>query len=136
VQGDVAARKMTILHKNVECPSLSPDGTRIAFKKPIPPGNWQLTVLDLATMTEIPLAEKESIDDQVEWLDNQRILYQKIDYDPPKWLSIFVVPADGSGTPKLFIPNAASPVVVPNETFTSFYAFAYSHTSYSKVPRD
>ena len=112
VQGDVAARKMTVLHENVECPSLSPDGTRIAFKKLIPPGNWQLTVLDLATMTEIPLAEKESIDDQVEWLDNKRILYQKIDYDPPKWLSIFVVPADGSGKPEVFIPNAASPVVV------------------------
>jgi hypothetical protein len=33
VQGDVTARKLTVLHENVECPSLSPDGTRIAFKK-------------------------------------------------------------------------------------------------------
>src|SRR5215211_1176632 len=64
VQGDVAAHKLTILHENVECPSLSPDGTRIAFKKRV--GNmWQLTVLDLATMKEIALAEKEGIDDQV-----------------------------------------------------------------------
>jgi hypothetical protein len=112
VQGDVAARRMTVLHEGVECPSLSPDETRIAFKKLIPPGNWQLTVLDLATMTEIPLAEEESIDDQVEWLDNQRILYQKIDYDPPTWLSIFVVRADGSGKPEVYMRNAASPVVV------------------------
>jgi hypothetical protein len=34
------------------------------------------------------------------------------DYDPPKWVSVFVVPADGSGKPKLFIKDAISPVVV------------------------
>jgi dipeptidyl aminopeptidase/acylaminoacyl peptidase len=111
VQGEVPARKLTVLRENVECPSLSPDGTRIAFKKQT--GNrWQLTVLDLGTMKEIELAEKEGIDDQVEWLDNERILYQKADYDPPKWVSVFVVPADGSGKPEVFLPNATSPVVV------------------------
>ena len=112
VQGDVAARRLTVLHENVECPSLSPDETRIAFKKLKPTGNWQLTVLDLSTMEETALAETESVDDQVEWLDDQRILYEKIDYDPPKWVSVFVVPADGSGKPEVFLPNAASPVVV------------------------
>jgi Tol biopolymer transport system component len=111
VQGDIAARKMTILHENVECPSLSPDGTRIAFKKLM--GNrWQLTVLDLATMKETTLAEKEGIDDQVEWLDDDHILYQKADYDPPKWVSVFVVPADGSGRPEAFLEDATSPVIV------------------------
>jgi WD40-like Beta Propeller Repeat len=111
LQGDVAARKLTVLHENVECPSLSPDGTRLAFKKLM--GNyWQLTVLDLATMQETTLAEPEGIDDQVEWLDNDHILYQKADYDPPKWVSVFVIPADGSGQPEIFLPNATSPVVV------------------------
>ena len=112
VQGDITARNLTVLHENVECPSLSPDETRIAFKKLSPSGNWRLTVLDLRTMKETALAETESIDDQVVWLDNQRILYEKIDYDPPKWVSVFVVPADGSGTPEVFLENAASPVVV------------------------
>ena len=111
VEGDVAARTLTVLHENVECPSLSPDGTRIAFKKSVN-NMWQLTVLDLATMQETTLAEKEGIDDQVEWLDNDQILYQKADYDPPKWVSVFVVPADGSGQPEIFIENATSPVVV------------------------
>jgi WD40-like Beta Propeller Repeat len=111
VQGDIAARKLTVLHENVECPSLSPDGTRIAFKK-LMENRWQLTVLDLATMQETELAEKEGIDDQVEWLDNEHILYQKADYDPPKWVSVFVVRADGSGKPEVFIENATSPVVV------------------------
>jgi hypothetical protein len=112
VEGDVTARKLTVLHENVECPSLSPDETRIAFKKLSPSGNWRLTVLDLRTMKETALAETESVDDQVEWLDDQRILYEKIDYDPPKWVSVFVIPADGSGQPEVFLPNAASPVVV------------------------
>jgi len=114
VQGDIAARKLTLLRENVECPSLSPDGTRLAFKKRAPGlvHRWQLTVLDLATMEEIELAEKDGIDDQVEWLDNDRIVYQKSDYDPPKWVSVFVIPADGSGKPEVFIPNATSPVVV------------------------
>jgi Tol biopolymer transport system component len=111
VQGDIAARKLTVLHENVECPSLSPDGTRIAFKR-LTGNRWQLAVLDLATMQETELAEKEGIDDQVEWLDNERILYQKADYDPPKWVSVFVIPADGSGQPEVFIENATSPVVV------------------------
>jgi Tol biopolymer transport system component len=107
VQGDISARTLTVLSENVECPSLSPDGTRIGFKKRV--GNmWQLTVLDLATMQETPLAEKEGIDDQVEWLDNDHILYQKADYDPPKWVSVFVIPADGSGKPEVFISNATS----------------------------
>ncbi|HXD11448.1 MAG TPA: hypothetical protein VN653_15385, partial [Anaerolineales bacterium] len=58
IQGDVAARKLTVLHEGVECPSLSPDGTRIAFKKRTGT-RWQITVLDLATMKETELAEKE-----------------------------------------------------------------------------
>ena len=111
VQGDIAARRLTVLNENVECPSISPDGTRLAFKKLM--GNWwQLTVLDLATMQETALAEPEGIDDQVEWLDNEHILYQKADYDPPKWVSVFVIPADGSGKPEVFRENATSPVVV------------------------
>jgi Tol biopolymer transport system component len=111
VQGDVAARKLTVMRENVECPSLSPDGTRLGFKKRV--GNrWQLTVLDLRTMQETALAEPEGIDDQVEWLDNEHILYQKADYDPPKWVSVFVIPADGSGQPEVFLENATSPVVV------------------------
>lgn len=59
-------------------------------------------------MQETALAESEGTDDQVEWLDNQHILYQKADYDPPKWVSVFVVPADGRGKPEVFLPSATS----------------------------
>ena len=66
-----------MIHENVECPSLSPDGTRIAYKKRTGSSStpWHLTVLDLATMRETPLAETRSVDDQVEWLDDDHVLY-------------------------------------------------------------
>src|SRR3954471_23360929 len=50
VRGDVRARTLRTLHENVECPSLSPDGTRVAYKKLVrivagSPRIWQLHVL-------------------------------------------------------------------------------------------
>ncbi|GGO28545.1 TolB-like translocation protein [Microbispora bryophytorum] len=56
----------------MECPSLSPDGTRIAFKKRaagLPEdAPWRLYVLDLRTMRETPVAERRGVDDQAVWL--------------------------------------------------------------------
>ena len=45
------------------------------------------------------------MDDQVEWLDDERILYGRDG-------SIWVVPADGSGHPERLIEGADSPAVV------------------------
>jgi hypothetical protein len=105
VEGNVRGRRMQVLHEGVECPSLSPDETRVAFKKRTTERQWRLHVLDLRTMTETPLAEQESVDDQVEWLDDSRILYGR---DGAVW----VVQADGSGEPGVFLPDALSPAVV------------------------
>ena len=33
VQGSIAGRTLTVVRSGVECPSVSPDGTRIAYKK-------------------------------------------------------------------------------------------------------
>ena len=52
VAGDFAAHTVRTLRENVECPSLSPDGTRVAFKSAVdgdPAKGWRLSVLDLAT---------------------------------------------------------------------------------------
>src|SRR6185295_1775152 len=78
VQGDLGLRKLTVLHENVECPSLSPDNRLIAYKKRVgpQPDAWRLFILDIATMTERPIAaETRFIDDQAEWLDDAHVLY-------------------------------------------------------------
>jgi hypothetical protein len=115
VQGDAMTKTARVLHDNVECPSLSPDGTRIAYKKRVSgPGlvRWRFHVLDLETMTETPLAEARSIDDQVEWLDDERIIYSTASDDDPASPDTWVVPADGSGKPALYREATDSAVVV------------------------
>jgi dipeptidyl aminopeptidase/acylaminoacyl peptidase len=104
VEGDVETRKARVIDKGVECPSLSPDERRIAFKKRR--GNrWRLSVLELASGRETPLAETRSVDDQVEWLDDSRILYGLAG-------DLWVVQADGGGRPRLYLEDALSPAVV------------------------
>jgi Tol biopolymer transport system component len=107
VEGSISARSAHVIHENVECPSLSPDGARVAYKKRGPSSKepWRVTVLDLATMRETPLAEARSVDDQVEWLDNDRVLYG---VDGGVWTAR----ADGGGQSTLFIAGADSPAVV------------------------
>jgi hypothetical protein len=106
VYGDMVRREMWTVHENVECPSLSPDGTRIAFKKLVGQSrDWRLTVLNLRTMRETPLAETRSIDDQVEWLGDSHVLYSDGN-------DVWSVQADGGGTPQRVLTHAASPTVV------------------------
>jgi hypothetical protein len=103
VHGRVSTRTVAVLRDNVECPSLSPDGTRIAYKRRDgKPWHWRLHVLDLRTGADVATAERRPIDDQAEWLDNARVLYG-IGTD------VFVVPADGSGRAQRFLADAASP---------------------------
>jgi hypothetical protein len=118
VEGDIAARQVRTLHENVECPSLSPDNTRGAFKRRMPSDGgrvvWNPYVLDLATMTERPLAETRNIDDQIEWLDNENIVYSLPDEGPPATIrpDLWTVPADGTGAARRMMTRAQSPAVV------------------------
>jgi hypothetical protein len=119
VRGDIAARSAAIIHENVECPSLSPDARRVAYKKRLMDGNrvlWQLHVLDLASARETPLSEKRSIDDQLEWLDNQHVLYSvpsKDDGSSPS-TDVWRVAVDARTPPELFLRNAYSPATARN----------------------
>jgi hypothetical protein len=112
VRGDIAKRTMTTIHTNVQCPSVSPDGTQVAFKKAISkpaypgaPVSWRFTVLDLKTGRETSLSETRSIDDQIEWLNDNEVLFGD-------GHNIYVDNANGSGTPRVLIRNADSPAVV------------------------
>jgi hypothetical protein len=95
------------IHENVECPALSPDETRIGYKKAVGhnPPVWRFHVLDLATGRETALAEQQPLDDQIEWLDDDTVLYRSGE-------ATWTMPADGSGTPQRWLPAADSPSVV------------------------
>ena len=76
-------------------------------------GDWRLAVLDLSTGKETQLTETRSVDDQVEWLDNSRILYgMPGEGSGAAETNVWVVNADGTGTPSMLIPKAWSPAVV------------------------
>jgi dipeptidyl aminopeptidase/acylaminoacyl peptidase len=116
IEADVASRKGVIVHDAVECPSLSPDATRIAFKRRLVDEShvrWQLRVLELATKRETPLAEKRSVDDQLEWLDDGHVLYAVPAAETGSSAStdVWVASADGSSPPRLLLPSAYSPAV-------------------------
>jgi hypothetical protein len=103
VEGDVRARSMRVLRDGVECPSLSPDNRRIAYKSRIgDEDRWRLRVLDVDTLADHAVAEPRSIDDQVEWLDDDTLAYSD-------GTDVYTVPADGGGEAKLLVRDATSP---------------------------
>lgn len=117
VKGDVDARTADVIEENVECPSLSPDGRRVAFKLRdggvTGPVTWRLWVLDLETRQRHPLAETRTVDDQVQWLDDENVLYALPGgADRAAIMDEWVVPADGGGQPRMFLPQAYSAAVV------------------------
>jgi len=121
IEGQLSTRTAHTMEPDVECPSLSPDQTRIAYKMrtggTFTALGWRLHVLDLATGHDVALAETRSVDDQVEWLDKSTVLYalprstsSSVAYDT------YQVPADGSGRPTIFIKGAQSPAVAARAT--------------------
>ncbi|MGW0518399.1 hypothetical protein [Crossiella sp. NPDC003009] len=106
VRADYREWQAEALRENVECPSLSPDGKRIAFKKRISSDGarpWRIHVLDLATMAETAIAEPAGIDDQVAWLDEKTLVYGLPGEE------VWTAAADGSGASKMLIRWASSP---------------------------
>lgn len=109
VEGDIDARAVRVVASHVECPSLSPDGRRVAFKR----ANglrWRLWVRELQSGAEHVVAgETRSIDDQVEWLDDAHLLYQ---FPSDDGNIVYVADADGPAPARVFMREAWSPAVV------------------------
>lgn len=112
VRGSIDAREMEVIRRGVECPSLSPDETRIVYKKPLPgvlERGWRLYVIDLASGNERPLNQgTRSVDDQVDWFDNDHVVY----FDSaPDGNGVWILSTDGVSPARLLLPDAASPAV-------------------------
>lgn len=116
VRGDLEARTLTTVRAGAECPALSPDGTRVAYKVDRGEGqtHWSVAVLELGTGTETVLAgEGAHVDDQVQWLDDDTVMYGLPRADEPGVTDVWSLDATTpDATPRLLIPQAWSPAVL------------------------
>jgi len=107
VEGSIQERQLLVLDSGISAPSLSLDESRIAYTRLVSNlgPTWRFHVRNLATGTDVELAEATSIDDQLEWMDSDHVLYGLA-------TDIWRVPADGTGEPLPFLFGGLSPAVV------------------------
>lgn len=106
LEASVSTRRARVIGEHIECPSPSPDGSRIAYKRRIgKEDRWRLHVRDLRSGRDVALAERRSIDDQPEWLDDDTVVYSDD-------RAVYAVAADGSGRPHRLVAHASSPVAL------------------------
>lgn len=117
VLGNLNERRMTAVLQNAECTSVSPDGSKVAYKKRriSRPGetlvHWDAAVLDIASNKETVIGIESGFDDQLEWLDDQTLLFGLARKDTVGDSDIYSIRAKAGATPELFIEHAWSPSV-------------------------
>ena len=110
IEGDVAAKTARVLREGVECPSLSSNNLQIVFKSRVGGSRWRLHALDLATLKETPLPETRSVDDQVEWLDDESVAYMLPSGEGGGGADTWTVSVKTQDAPRLLIRQAYSVV--------------------------
>ncbi len=114
-QGDVRAKTMTVIAQDVECPSYNPAGDTIAFKKRLSTTRWAPATLNLSTMkTTVFTHIKQSVDDQIDWLNDHTMLYEIIDVPLLGEASIDLMMLDTLGKNKphsVWLKNARSAAI-------------------------
>jgi hypothetical protein len=116
IKGSVTKKTAKVIYDHVECPSVSPDGTKIAYKEStsgsLDTPTWRLHVLDLATMKDHALNETNSVDDQVEWIDDDHVAYARLtSANEVRRTNVWEVPVEGKGKPRRLVLLAGSPSV-------------------------
>ncbi|RZT93809.1 hypothetical protein [Rivibacter subsaxonicus] len=120
VEGDLQTRRMRVVQRDVECPSLSPDNRHVAFKRRAAQGEagypgWHIGVLELDTgAIRLLKSEPHSVDDQVEWLGNDEIAYAlpSDGAQPGVSTNLWAMNIGGSSAPRRLLSSAHSPSVV------------------------
>jgi hypothetical protein len=112
IEGDYRLYRGEAIARNVECPSLSPDGRRIAYKQKVATGKWRLAVLDLASRKITNPPDDRLLDDQPVWRDNETLLYplRAADGSTDIWSVGLTKP------PTLLIRHATSPSLGGSQT--------------------
>ncbi len=114
--GSISQQTLTSVTDNAECPSVSPDKTKVAYKKVVDTVNgqpvWAVAVRDIAAGTETLIPATKGLDDQVEWLDGSTLLYGLPRAGQAGTTDVYSVGITADARPVLFIPGAWSPSVV------------------------
>lgn len=112
VEGRVSTSRIDVVFDNATCPEVSPDGSTIVAKERR--GDmFQLVAIDVATGSRRDLGETRSVDDQVEWADDDTILYALPNTEEgtaaQQVFDVWALDVAPGSAPRLIIPFADSP---------------------------
>lgn len=112
VFGDVRTGELRVVHENASCPEVSPNGSTIVAKE-LRGEAFQLVAINTQTGERRDLAETRSVDDQVEWIDDNTIVYGLPNPDAgtvgQPALDIWVLNVNDGSAPRLLLAFADSP---------------------------
>ncbi len=112
VEGRVSNSRMDVVVENATCPEVSPDGRTIVAKERR--GDlMQLIAIDVETGVRRDLGETRSVEDQVEWADEDTVLYALPNLedgtDAQPVFDVWALDVAPGSSPRMIIPFADSP---------------------------
>lgn len=117
LEGDLSTRALSATGLAGSCPSVSPDGKTLVYKQLRDDGGFDLIAVNRETDRRWTIGETRSVDDQVEWLDADTIVYAlhpegESDIQTQPVFDIWTIDIAEGSTPRLLAPAADSPAVV------------------------